>query len=205
MFWCSPWCAFIWFLLLKLFVQPQWSHWNKGICPCLGLETEQMKERAGLLYLVRFLLFAVNSSHVVLHAGVCDKGLWTTFNRTPEDQNSYKLQKKGSTLGSQKRMEQLTCVAFPRCGWAHVWWVGSGCRSSCCSSHRRRVSAVTAKRSTCEPQKQKQQKTKICRTFLQKPQRLTAPALTNPVCLQRWASSFHDLLNLALQSKKVQT
>lgn len=60
---------------------------------CLGLEIE-LKQRAGLQYLVWFLLFAVNSSHVVLHAGMCDKGLWTTFNRTPEDQNSYKLQKK---------------------------------------------------------------------------------------------------------------
>lgn len=54
----------------------------------LGQETEQLKQRAGLLYLERFLLLAVSSSHVVLHAGVCGKGLWAAFNRTPEDQNS---------------------------------------------------------------------------------------------------------------------
>lgn len=54
----------------------------------LGREAEQLKQRAGLLYLERLLLLAVSSSHVVLHAGVCDEGLWAAFNRTPEDQNS---------------------------------------------------------------------------------------------------------------------
>lgn len=54
----------------------------------LGRETEQLEERAGLLYLERFLLLAVSSSHVILHAGVCDEGLWAAFNRTPENQNS---------------------------------------------------------------------------------------------------------------------
>lgn len=37
----------------------------------------------------------VNSSHVVLHPGVRDKGLWTTFSRTPEEQSRYKSQNKG--------------------------------------------------------------------------------------------------------------
>lgn len=45
-------------------------------------------------YLVGSLPFVVNSGHVVLHAGMRDKGLWTTFSRTPEDQNMCKSQEE---------------------------------------------------------------------------------------------------------------
>lgn len=45
-------------------------------------------------YLVWSLPFVVNSGHVVLHAGMRDKGLWATFSRTPEDQNMCKSQEK---------------------------------------------------------------------------------------------------------------
>lgn len=136
-------------------------------------EAERSKERAGRPYLVRFLLRAVNSSHVVLHAGVCDEGLGTTLDGTPEHHNSYKSHKKAEHSCEKRGLERLTCEAFPRCGSAGVWSAGSGCRSSCCSSRRRRVSATAAKRPTRQPQKQRLRHI------------LKAPALTSPVCLQR--------------------
>lgn len=82
----------------------------------LRQETEQLNQRAGLLYLELFLLLAVTSSHVVLHAGMRDEGLWAAFNRTPEDQNSELLQRKGSTLGSGRRIGGAHL-----CGLSPLW------------------------------------------------------------------------------------
>lgn len=41
-------------------------------------------------YFISLLLLMVNSSHVVLHAGICDKGLGASVNQTPGDEASVR-------------------------------------------------------------------------------------------------------------------
>ncbi len=45
----------------------------------------KIKKTSGLLYSISLLLVLVNSSHVVLHAGICDKGLGASVSQTPGD------------------------------------------------------------------------------------------------------------------------
>lgn len=45
------------------------------------------EDRIKLLYPILLLLLIMNAGHVVLHAGVRDKGLRAPINQTPEDQN----------------------------------------------------------------------------------------------------------------------
>ena len=47
----------------------------------------EYKETSGLLYFISLLLVLVDSSHVVLHAGVCDKGLGASSSQTPADRS----------------------------------------------------------------------------------------------------------------------
>lgn len=46
-------------------------------------QQEKQKITGGVLYRILFLLLLVSSSHVVLHAAVCDKDPGASVSRTP--------------------------------------------------------------------------------------------------------------------------
>lgn len=58
---------------------------SKSITVNTNLFVTKYKETSGL-YFISLLLVLVDSSHVVLHAGVCDKGLGASSSQTPGDQ-----------------------------------------------------------------------------------------------------------------------
>lgn len=79
------------------------------------------EDRTKLLYLILLLLLIVNAGHVVLHAGVRDKGLRAPINQTPEDQNRQQLKSSlGNMNFSLSRQKQQKVITY-LCGFSPLW------------------------------------------------------------------------------------
>ena len=113
--------------------------------------------------------------------------------------------------------QRLTCAVCPHCGWAGVWSVGSVCRSSC---HNRHMKMVSGRKEGFTSEEEIMNiwweavlvsfasslkesniiNLMLSRVMVSEASPGDTQLLTNPVCLQLWASNFHDLLKEALQS-----
>lgn len=79
------------------------------------------EDQSKLLYLILLLLLIVNAGHVVLHAGVRDKGLRAPINQTPEDQSRQQLESSSRNMNSSLSRQKQQKVITHLCGFSPLW------------------------------------------------------------------------------------